>query len=391
MDIEKNMEMIGMLDVKVLKAQLFQQLCMIVKPDEKAMDLAWQRWDSIGKPLRSLGLLEKAVVKVAGMVGTPNVKMDRKAIVVMCADHGVVAEGVTQTDSSVTRIVAENLTENRTSVNIMAAKAGADVFPVDMGMLGDHYSNRELRPMELCDRKIECGSGNIAVEPAMSEAACVQAVLTGIEIVGDLAAQGYEMIGMGEMGIGNTTPSSALVSVLLDLPADEVTGRGAGLSDEGLKKKIAVIEQAVSRYWKATENSEIKDGRFFKVEAAIELMSHLGGYEIAGMAGLCLGGAIYNVPVVLDGYISAAAALCASLMISESTGWMLASHISAEPAGWKVLRNLHLEPVINAGMCLGEGTGAAAAMSLYDMGLAVYRGMSTFQEIHVEQYEHFGK
>lgn len=383
--------MIEMLDAKMLKAQLFQQLCMISLPDEKAMEQAWQRWDSIGKPLRSLGLLEKAVVKVAGMENTADVKIDRKAIVVMCADHGVVAEGVTQTDSSVTRIVAENLTKSCTSVNIMAAKAGADVFPVDMGMLGDSFSNKDLRPLELCDRKIGQGTGNIAVEPAMSEAACVQAVLTGIEIIGDLAAQGYDIVGMGEMGIGNTTPSSALVSVLLNLPANEVTGRGAGLSDEGLKKKIEVIEQAVSRYWKATENSNIQDGSFFKVEAAIELMSHLGGYEIAGMAGLCLGGAIYGVPIVLDGYISAAAALCASLISSESTGWMLASHISAEPAGWKVLKYLHLEPIINAGMCLGEGTGAAAAMSLYDMGLAVYRGMRTFEEIHVEQYEHFDK
>lgn len=380
-----------MIDVKMLKAQLLQQLCMIGRPNEKAMEQAWQRWDSIGKPLRSLGLLEKAVIRIAGMEGTPDVKMDRKAIVVMCADHGVVAEGVTQTDSSVTRIVAENLTKGHTTVNIMAARAGADVFPVDMGMLGDTVPNRELQPMTLCDRSVGKGTGNIAVEPAMSEAACVQAILSGIEIVGDLSEQGYEMIGMGEMGIGNTTPSSALVSVLLNLPADEVTGRGAGLSDEGLKTKIAVIEQAVERYWKATENSGIKNGRFFKIEAAIELMSQLGGYEIAGMTGLCLGGAIYEVPIVLDGYISAAAALCASLISSECTGWMLASHISAEPAGWKVLRNLHLEPVINAGMCLGEGTGAAAAMSLYDMGLAVYRQMSTFEEIHVEQYEHFEK
>ena len=380
-----------MADVKMLKAQLLQQLCMIGQPNEKAMEQAWQRWDSIGKPLRSLGLLEKAVVRAAGMEGTPDVKMDKKAIVVMCADHGVVAEGVTQTDSSVTRIVAENLTQGKTTVNIMADRAGADVFPVDMGMIGDTISNRELQPMTLCDRSAGKGTGNIAVEPAMSESACIQAILSGIEIVGELADQGYDIIGMGEMGIGNTTPSSALVSVLLDLPADEVTGRGAGLSDEGLKKKIAVIEQAVARYWKATEQSEIKDGRFFKVETAIELMSQLGGYEIAGMTGLCLGGAIYEVPIVLDGYISAAAALCASLISSECTGWLLASHISAEPAGWKVLRNLHLEPVINAGLCLGEGTGAAAAMSLYDMGLAVYRDMRTFEEIHVAQYEQFDK
>lgn len=378
-----------MLDEKVLKAQLFQQLCMIGQPNERAMEAAWKRWDSIGKPLRSLGLLEKAVVKMAGICGTADVKMDKKAIVVMCADHGVVAEGVTQTSSDVTRIVAENLTTGRTSVNIIASRAGADIFPVDMGMHGEAYADGPLQPMVMYNCKAGDGTGNMAMEPAMSQAACIQAIISGIKIVGELSVQGYQIIGMGEMGIGNTTASSALVSVLLNLPADEVTGRGAGLSDEGLKTKIAVIEKAVNRYWEATKETEIQDGPYFRAEAAIELMSHLGGYEIAGMAGLCLGGAIYGVPIVLDGYISAAAALCASLISSDCTGWLLASHVSAEPAARKVLKYLHLEPVIDAGMCLGEGTGAAAAFSLYEMGLAVYNDMRTFEEINVEQYEHF--
>lgn len=380
-----------MLNEKMLKAQLFQQLCMIGQPDGKAMAAAWERWDSIGKPLRSLGLLEKAVVKMAGIRGTADVKMDKKAIVVMCADHGVTAEGVTQTGSDVTRIVAENLTMGRTSVNIIAARAGADIFPVDMGMYGGTYDEGPLQPMVMYNCKVGAGTGNIAVEPAMSQAACIQAILSGIRIVGELAGQDYDIIGMGEMGIGNTTASSALVSVLLNLPVDEVTGRGAGLSDEGLQKKIAVIEKAIGRYWEATKETEIAEGQFFRAEVAIELMSHLGGYEIAGMAGLCLGGAIYGVPIVLDGYISAAAALCASLISSECTGWLLASHVSAEPAARRVLKYLHLEPVIDAGMCLGEGTGAAAAFSLYEMGLAVYHDMRTFEEIHVEQYEHFEK
>lgn len=378
------------MDAHRLKMELFRRISLITKPDEWAMKQAWQRWDSIGKPLRSLGLLEKAVVRAAGMEGTPEVRMDKKAIVVFCADHGVVAEGVTQTGSNVTRIVAENLTKSHTTVNIMAARAGAQVFPVDMGMLGETYSNKELRPMTLCSRKLGNGTGNIAVEPAMSRADCVQALLTGIEIVEELSSQGYDMIGMGEMGIGNTTPSSALVSVLLNLPAAEVTGRGAGLSDAGLKRKVAVIEGAVARYWQTVRTSDIKEGPFYKAEIAIELMAQLGGYEIVGMAGLCLGGAIYGVPIVLDGYISAAAALCASLISGECTGWMLASHVSAEPAAVKVLEELHLEPVIQAGMCLGEGTGAAAAMVLYDMGLAVYRNMQTFEEIQVAQYDHFG-
>ena len=380
-----------MADLKFLKAQLNQQLFMISPLNEKAIEGAWARWDSIGKPLRSLGALERAVVKMAGMENTVDVKMDKRAIVVVCGDHGVVSEGVTQTDSSVTKIVADNIANGKASINIMADKAGADVFPVDIGMLGDHYPNKEFKPMMMCDRKVAAGTGDIAVEPAMTQEQCLRAILAGVEFVADLSTQGYEMIGMGEMGIGNTTPSSALVSVLLNLPADEVTGRGAGLSDEAFQKKVSVIEQAVNRYWKATENTEIPDGPFFKIDAAVELMSHLGGYEIAAMTGMCLGGAVFGVPIVLDGYISVAGALCASLINADCTGYLLASHISAEPAAWKVLRNLHLEPVIQAGMCLGEGTGAATAMVVYDMGLAVYRQMGTFQDIHVAQYENYSK
>lgn len=212
-----------MADLRILKAQLNQQLFMISQPNEKVMDAAWQRWDSIGKPLRSLGAMERAVVKMAGMENSVNVKMDKRAIVVLCGDHGVVREGVTQTDSSVTRIVADNIAAGRASINIMAAKAGADVFPVDVGMLGEHYPNKEFKPMVMCDRKVAEGTGDITLEPAMTQEQCVQALLAGIEVVADLSTQGYEMIGMGEMGIGNTTPSSALVSVLLNLPANEVT------------------------------------------------------------------------------------------------------------------------------------------------------------------------
>ena len=208
------------------------------------MEAAWQRWDSIGKPLRSLGALERAVVKMAGMENTVNVKMDKRAIVVLCGDHGVVKEGVTQTDSSVTKIVADNIASGKASINIMAGKAGADVFPVDVGMMGEHYPNKEFQPMVMCDRKVAQGTGDIAVEPAMTQEQCLRAILAGIEVVADLSTQGYEMIGMGEMGIGNTTPSSALVSVLLNLPAEEVTGRGAGLSDASYNKKVAVIADA---------------------------------------------------------------------------------------------------------------------------------------------------
>ena len=186
-------------DIKFLKAQLNQQLFMISQPNEKVMEAAWQRWDSIGKPLRSLGALERAVVKMAGMENTVNVKMDKRAIVVLCGDHGVVKEGVTQTDSSVTKIVADNIASGKASINIMAGKAGADVFPVDVGMIGEHYPNKEFQPMVMCDRKVAQGTGDIAVEPAMTQEQCLRAILAGIEVVADLSTQGYEMIGMSRM------------------------------------------------------------------------------------------------------------------------------------------------------------------------------------------------
>ncbi len=396
----------GML--RQLKAELAQQLCMIGEPDAKAAEEARRRWDSLGKPLHGLGLLEDAVIRMAGMAGTSDVRADRKAIVVMCADHGVVREGVTQTDGSVTGIVAGNLTRGLASVNIMAEIAGADVFPVDMGMAREDlpesgvkaadetaamsgvHTQKELRPLSLCDRRAGNGTGDIAVEEAMTEEECIRAVLSGIEIAKDLTAQGYRMIGTGEMGIGNTTSSSALVSVLLDIPPDQATGRGAGLSDEAFARKKTVVRKAVDRYWEAAGSRHIDEGPYFKLDTATEVMAQLGGYEIAGMAGLCLGGAIYGVPVVLDGFISGTAALWASLVCGSCRGWLLASHESGEPASAAVLRALGLKPLITAGMSLGEGTGAAAAMPLYDMGLAVYHKMPTFDEIHVKAYSDFG-
>lgn len=168
-------------DLRILKAQLNQQLFMISQPNEKVMDAAWQRWDSIGKPLRSLGAMERAVVKMAGMENSVNVKMDKRAIVVLCGDHGVVREGVTQTDSSVTRIVADNIAAGRSKHQYHGSEGpGADVFPVDVGMLGEHYPNKEFKPMVMCDRKVAEGTGDITLEPAMTQEQCVQALLAGI-------------------------------------------------------------------------------------------------------------------------------------------------------------------------------------------------------------------
>ena len=189
------------------------------------------------------------------------------------------------------------------------------------------------------------------------------------------------------MSIGNTTPASALASILDNVPAENVTGKGAGLTEEGLRHKIGIVEKAVNRYWDAA--GEIADDDLFRFHTGVELLAQVGSLEIAGMAGLCLGGAASGLTVILDGFISAAAALAAILIsTSQACGdYLLASHVSAEPGGKRVISQLHVSPVIDAGMCLGEGTGAAAAMSLYEMALEVYRSMKTFEEINVTPYK----
>lgn len=375
-------------DEQLLKIQLFGFLESAKMPDPDIYEAAKKRWDSIGKPIAGLGLLEDAVARMAAVSRKVRIALDQKALVVMCGDHGVIAEGVSQCGPDVTAIVARNLADRRASASIMAARAGVDVFPVDVGIRGPKMGRPDLKAGQLTDRRLAEGTGNIAREPAMTSAQCMEALLTGINIVGDLSQAGYQAVCIGEMGVGNTTPASALTSVLLNLPADEVTGKGAGLSDEGLRHKIEVVERAVARYWAAAE--QIEDGPHFRAEVGVEVLAQLGGFEIAAMTGLCIGGAVFGVPVILDGVISLASALAARLICENCVGSLFASHKPLEPAGAKILNYLHLKPVIDAGLCLGEGTGAVLALSLYESAAAVYNEMKTFDEIGVEPYRFSG-
>lgn len=340
----------------------------IKEPDSEAASLAKRRWDSVAKPLNSLGVLERDLIRIAGVKGTPRFSIGRKAIVVMCADNGIVAEGVTQTGREVTAIVAEHMGEGTSCVCRMAAVAGAQVIPVDIGIAGEVSSPGILR------MKVAPGTRNFLKEAAMSRRETVQALETGIAVAGEMSRRGFEMLGSGEMGIGNTTTSSAVLSVLLEQPAGRVTGRGAGLDTPSLHRKIAVIEEGIR-----LRCPDKRDG--------IDVLSKVGGLDLAGLAGLYIGCAYYGIPAVLDGLICAAAALAAVRICPAVGGYLLASHVSAEPAGAMALEALGLEPAINAGMCLGEGTGAAALFPLLDMALAVYDGMSTFGEMQVEQYQ----
>lgn len=354
----------------MLEKSLQAILKEIEPKDETAMEEARLHWLNIAKPLFSLGKLENAVIDMAGMKGTCDYRLDKRGLLVFCADNGVVEEGVTQTGQEVTAIVADNFTKNATSVCQMARIAKANVIPIDIGMVVDVDS---ITKKEL---KVSYGTKNMTKEPAMTREDAVKAILIGIDSVKLCKEAGYDILATGEMGIGNTTTSSAIASVLLEKPVELVTGKGAGLTGDGLERKIQAIKRAI------TLNKP--DGL-----DPIDVLAKVGGLDIAGLVGVFLGGARYRIPIVIDGFICAVAALVASRINPVAREYMMPSHVSKEPAGQMLLKELELEPYITCDMCLGEGTGAVAVLPLLDMGLAVYRQMSTFADINIDNYEVF--
>lgn len=345
---------------------MLQETIDSIKPiDREVMKASWARWDSIAKPLRSLGLLEEHIVQIAGIKRTPQVDLKKKGLVIMCADNGVVAEGVTQSGQEVTAIVAENFLDVKSCAAIMCKDTGTDIFPIDIGMAVDTPRVEK--------RKIAYGTKNMAKEPAMTREEAVRAVETGIQYVRELKERGYGILATGEMGIGNTTTSSAISAVLLDIEPERVTGRGAGLSTEGLNRKIAVIKEAIALH-KPDRNDPL------------DVLSKVGGFDIAGLTGVFLGGAANRIPVVVDGFISAVAALLAVRLCPAAADYILASHVSREPAGTLVLDALGKKAGITCDMCLGEGTGAVALFPLLEMGLHIYQKMATFDETEIEEY-----
>ena len=340
--------------------------------DQDVVRLSKERWMKIGKPLFSLGKLEQQITRIAGIKRIACYEIKKKALVVMCADNGVVAEGVTQTGQEVTAAVVSNMTRGRSCSCLMAEKAETEVFPIDMGIACEVEHRGELHP--LTERKIRRGTSNFTKAAAMTRQEVLTAILTGIDAVRVLKEQGYRLSAVGEMGIGNTTTSSAVASVLLNRPAEEMTGRGAGLSGDGLDRKIHAIKKAI-----AVNRPDPKD--------AIDVLAKVGGFDIAGMAGMFLGGAALGVPVVIDGFISCVAALIAQRICPQAGDYMIASHVSKEPAAHLILEALGKEAVLHGEMCLGEGSGAVALFPFLDMGVAVYESMSTFEDIHVEQYK----
>lgn len=346
--------------------ELFALLKTITPPDETARAAAHAHWAALAKPLGGLGQLETLVEDAAALTGSAAPECTRRAVLVLCADNGVVAQGVSQTDVSVTRAVLENLVARRTSVCCMAAAAHCAVVPVDMGIAGAPVPGA-------VDYRIAPGTADFTIGPAMTRAQAVQAIAHGLELVRAQKRAGVQLLATGEMGIGNTTTSSAVASVLLGHPVEELTGRGAGLSDAGLHRKVEAIRRGI-----AVNQPDAAD--------PLGVLAALGGFDIAGLCGVFLGGALEQLPIVMDGFISGVAALCAVRLCPAAAKAVFASHVSSEPAAHSVLDVLHKTPLLTAGLHLGEGTGAVASLPLWDMALAVYNGCYSFAEGGIAPY-----
>ncbi len=360
----------------------------ITPPDLESYQAARARWNQRAKPIGGLGLLEDIISHIAGLIGRPDVDLSKKLALIFCGDHGVTARGVTQTGQNVTRIVADEIARGRSSVCQMAKIAGCEIQVIDMGMTdapddGEIRKSAEISPDDLKSergmmirRAVGKGTNDFTRGPAMSREQALQAIRDGMEIVKKARERGYNLIAVGEMGIGNTTAASAITAVLCNLPARDVTGRGAGLDDAGLKRKVKAVEQGI--LINQPDRTDI-----------IDIISKIGGFELAGMCGAFLGAAAYQIPALIDGFPSAAAALCAVRFCPAASKAIFASHVSAEPAGKILLDALEKSPLIRAGMRLGEGTGAVAAMPLLDMALSVYQKCYAFQDAGIPAYQDY--
>lgn len=342
----------------------------ITSPDAAVFAQIQANWDRVAKPLDGLGEFEGLLARIGAILGDPSIDIHKKAVIAMCADNGIVEEGVSQSGQEVTAVVTEFMGKNETSVGKMARFTGADVIPVDIGIAGDQV----WAGVRSC--KVRKGTRNFAKEPAMTLDELDQAVETGIRLVKECKENGYRLIGTGEMGIGNTTTSSAVAAALLGCEVSEITGRGAGLSDAGLSRKKQVIQDALVKYQ-------------FDKEDTVRILRTVGGLDIAGLCGVYIGGARYHIPVVMDGVISAVAALAAERLCPGAKQYMIPSHKSKEPAAERIMKELSVKPVIDAGLALGEGTGAVMMFSLLDLALTLYQDSTTFGDIAVEQYERF--
>jgi nicotinate-nucleotide--dimethylbenzimidazole phosphoribosyltransferase len=346
---------------------MFDKTINEIRPLSKAWyDKAWARLDNLSKPRRSLGVLEEIAARVVAIREEERPRLDKKAVFVFAGDHGVVAEGVSAYPQEVTGAMVRNFLAGGAGINVLARRAGADVDVVDIGMKEDlEHADGLIR------KNVRRGTRNMAEGPAMTLKEAEEAVNVGIEMALRANDNGKTMIATGEMGIGNTTPSSALFSVLLPAGIADVTGKGTGLEDDGISRKIKVIERAIDI------NRRIINSPFSTLAA-------LGGLEIAGICGLCLGGAARRMVVVVDGFISSAGALAAMRVCPQVKEYLFFSHRSSEKGHRIFFEKEGLTPILDLDLRLGEGTGAALAMQIIESSLSIYNEMATFDDINIE-------
>lgn len=333
--------------------------------DEAAAQAARDRQDALTKPPGSLGRLEALSIQLAGITGQPLPSIQHKAVITMAGDHGVVAEGVSAFPQEVTPQMVANFLNGGAAINVLARHVGARVVVVDMGVAAD----MEPHPA-LVDRKVAKGTANIARGPAMTRAQAAQAVRAGVEVVEAEIARGLDIVGTGDMGIGNTTPSTAIAAALTGRTPAEIAGRGTGVDDAGLARKVAAVDAAL-----AANAVDTTDG--------LGVLAALGGYEIGGLAGVVLGAAANRVPVVVDGFISSAAAMIAVAIMPGVRPYLIAAHRSQEQGHHIMLDWLGVQPLLDLDLRLGEGTGAALGISLAEAACRLLSDMATFGEAGV--------
>jgi nicotinate-nucleotide--dimethylbenzimidazole phosphoribosyltransferase len=342
-----------------------------IKPlNKEAMQAARERQDMLTKPAGSLGRLEELSIQLAGIQRKPLPSIKDKAVIVMAGDHGVVAEGVSAYPQEVTPQMVLNILSGGAAINVLARHAGARVVVVDMGVASDIPSADE----KLIRRRVGSGTMNLAQGQAMRREQAEESIQSGIEVALAEISKGADILGTGDMGIGNTTPSAAIVCVLMKVSAEKIAGRGTGVDDEGLKRKISVIEKGL-----AVNKPNAEDG--------IDVLTKVGGFEIGGLAGVMLGAASKQVPVMVDGFISTAAAMIAVTLAPQCKEYLIAAHRSKENGHALMLEWLGIKPLLDFDLRLGEGTGAALGISMAEAACKVLSEMATFGEAGVSERE----
>lgn len=352
---------------------LEQVITSISPVDIDIENIVLNRFHKLAIPLDSLGKIQSNVVDICKASNKTSPDITNRAVVIFCADNGVVDENISQVGSDITTAVARSLCQKSTVMCKMAEFSKIDVIPVDIGMK-QGFDNSDISPVKMIQKSISKGTNNIKLEQAMTREQAIASIEIGINLAIDLYDKGYRLLATGEMGIGNTTTSTAMASVLLDLDVDEITGAGAGLSQAGIEHKKSIIKQAI-----ATNSPDKND--------IIDVFSKLGGYDIGGMIGLILGCGYLKIPCIVDGFISNISAYCAIKLCQNIEGYIIFSHITDEKGGQDILKALNKAPIINANMRLGEGSGAVALIPLLDMGMKIYNEMITFDDMQIPPYQ----